>query len=134
MLRRPRYSLLDVDPALFTDPSTGYVALVSDTGQLIGYRCFGVDGQVPGFYNDDKALDTGGGLRPSLTGKGLGKQSIAIGLAYGLDHFRPDAFRVTIASFNVRAQRVVLSLGFAHQARFNSTTDGTQYDVFARPA
>ncbi|HEX3815116.1 MAG TPA: GNAT family protein [Mycobacteriales bacterium] len=125
-----RYSLLDADPEFFMHPSNGYLALVDDTGQLIGYRCFGVEGRVPGYDYDDEALDTGGGLRPSLTGQGLGRQSIAVGLAYGQEHLGPDAFRVTVASFNVRAQRVVQSLGFAHHATFNATTDGTQYDVF----
>jgi [ribosomal protein S18]-alanine N-acetyltransferase len=87
---------------------------------------------VPGYAYDDSALDTGGGLRPALTGRGLGREAIATGLAYGQQRFTPRAFRVTVASFNARAQRVVTSLGFEHLARFEASTDGRPYDVFVR--
>lgn len=126
------YSLIGVDPAIFADPENGYVALVDDAGQLIGYRCFGEDGRVPGYEYDDAALDTGGGLRPALTGHGLGRQAIATGLEYGQKCFAPAAFRVTVARFNVRAQRVVTSLGFAHQTQFNASTNGIPYNIFIR--
>jgi RimJ/RimL family protein N-acetyltransferase len=126
------YSMTGADPAFFTDPANGYVALVDVAGQLIGHRCFGPDGRVPGFEYDDAALDTGGGLRPALTGKGLGRRAIATGLAYGQKRYSPTAFRVTVASFNGRAQRVVTSLGFTHHAQFNATTNGIPYDIFIR--
>jgi len=125
------YSVAGRDPEFFLDERNGYVALV-DNRALIGYRSFGPDGRVPGFDYDDRALDTGGGLRPSLTGKGLGREAISTGLAYGKQRFDPTAFRVTVASFNSRAQRVVTSLDFVHQAQFNASTDGTSYDVFTR--
>jgi ribosomal-protein-alanine N-acetyltransferase len=127
-----QYSLSGADPDFFTDPDNGYTALVDDGGELIGYRSFGADGQVPGYAYDDSALDTGGGLRPSLTGRGLGRDAIATGLAYGRERFAPRAFRVTVASFNARAQRVVTSLGFEHVDRFEASTDGQPYDVFVR--
>jgi [ribosomal protein S18]-alanine N-acetyltransferase len=126
------YSLVGVDPAFFTDAANGYVALVDGAEQLIGYRCFGSEGRVPGFGYDNTALDTGGGLRPALTGQGLGRQAITTGLEYGQERYTPAAFRVTVASFNVRAQRVVTSLGFVHHARFDATTNGLSYDVFVR--
>src|SRR5215467_11901358 len=90
------------------------------------------DGQVPGYDYDDTALDTGGGLRPALTGCGLGREAIATGLAYGQRRFAPPAFRVTVAAFNVRAQRVVTSLGFEHVARFEASTYGQLFDVYIR--
>jgi len=125
------YSVAGTDPEFVLDEANGYVALVDD-GVLIGYRSFGADGQVPGFNYDDQALDTGDGLRPSLTGRGLGREAISTGLAYGKQRFNPTAFRVTVASFNTRAKRVVASLGFVHQAQFNASTTGTSYDVFTR--
>jgi len=123
------YSLTGVDPAFFLDPANGYVALVDEAGSLIGYRCFGPDGRVPGYDYDDGALDTGGGLRPDLTGAGLGAEAIATGLAYGWESFANAAFRVTVASFNTRARRVVESLGFRSVARFRASTTGAEYDV-----
>ena len=123
------YSLTGTDPAFFLEPANGYVALVDDAGTLIGYRCFGPDGRVPGYDYDDDALDTGGGLRPDLTGAGRGAEAIATGLAYGWERFRNDAFRVTVASFNARARRAVESLGFRPVARFRASTNDAEYDV-----
>jgi [ribosomal protein S18]-alanine N-acetyltransferase len=119
------------DPSYFTDPANGFHTLVDYGGSLIGFRSFGPDGQVPGGRYDDSALDTGGGLRPDLTGlrRGLGREAIATGLAFGRAIYRPGAFRVTIAAFNTRARRVVESLGFEPTATFNATTEGTEYVV-----
>jgi aminoglycoside phosphotransferase (APT) family kinase protein/RimJ/RimL family protein N-acetyltransferase len=110
-------------------PVDDYWALVEDTGELIGFRCFGPEGRVPGYAYDDTALDTGGGLRPDLTGRGRGAAAIATGLAYGWERFRNDDFRVTVAAFNTRAQRAVEALGFRPEARFRATTNGEEYVV-----
>jgi len=101
--------------------------------RLVGFRSFGVDGQVPGWEYDDSALDTGGGLRPELVGRGLGRDAIAAGLAFGRAVFAPAAFRVTVASFNARALRTVESLGFARVGRFDATRDGRGFEVLVRP-
>lgn len=125
------YDMTGVDPGFLTDPVNGYFALVS-RGVLIGFRSFGADGQVPGGRYDDSALDTGGGLRPNLTGKGLGREAIATGLEFGRRRYAPAAFRVTVATFNLRALRVVESLGFELTDRFNASTDALSYDVLVR--
>ena len=126
------YDMTCADPDALLDPAGGFFALVED-GRLIGYRSFGPDGQVPGGWYDDSALDTGGGLRPQLTGQGLGREVIRTGLEFGWQRFDPPAFRVTIASFNVRAQRVVGSLGFRNVGRFDATTNGWSYEVLMLP-
>jgi ribosomal-protein-alanine N-acetyltransferase len=120
------------DPAFLADPGSGFFALVDDGG-LIGFRSFGDDGQVPGWSYDASALDTGGGLRPELTGQGLGRAAIGTGLAFGRERFAPPGFRVTIASYNVRAQRVVAALGFRSAGRFAATGTGRSYEVLVRP-
>ena len=100
--------------------------------RLIGFRSFGSDGQVPGWDYDDSALDTGGGLRPELTGQGLGRSAIAAGLAFGREQFAPAAFRVTVASFNARALRTVKSLGFERIDSFRASRDGRKFEVLVR--
>jgi [ribosomal protein S18]-alanine N-acetyltransferase len=129
-----QYDLVGGDAGYFTDPANGFLALV-DGETLIGYRSFGPDGRVPGGTYDDDALDTGGGLRPALTGlgRGLGRRAIAVGLAYGQERFQPPAFRVTVARSNARARQVVESLGFAWRSTFTATTDGGKYDMLIRP-
>jgi ribosomal-protein-alanine N-acetyltransferase len=128
-----RYDLTGTDPAALADPASGFFALTDGTG-LIGFRSFGPDGQVPGGAYDDSALDTGGGLRPDLTGRGLGRAAIATGLEFGQRRFRPAAFRVTIATFNVRARRVVTALGFRPAGTFLSAADGREFEILTRPA
>ncbi|OPG01684.1 hypothetical protein B1L11_44035 [Microbispora sp. GKU 823] len=125
------YDLVGADPAFFTDSRNGYFALVNE-GRLIGFRVFGADGRVPGGEYDESALDTGGGLRPELTGRGLGRRAIATGLEYGAARFRPAAFRVTVAGFNIRAQRVLQGLGFVPSATFDATTDGRRFVILTR--
>src|SRR5689334_19761244 len=82
------YDMTDSDPTFLADPASGFFALVDETG-LIGFRSFGVDGQVPGVEYDNSALDTGGGLRPELTGQGTGREAIRTGLEFGRNTFRP---------------------------------------------
>lgn len=126
------YDVVGVEPAFFLDPGNGFFALVSEADGLIGFRSFGADGQVPGGIYDDSALDTGGGLRPSLTGQGLGRAAIETGLEFGRRRFAPGAFRVTVASFNTRALRVVTSLGFHPVSNFAATTDGRSFQILVR--
>jgi [ribosomal protein S18]-alanine N-acetyltransferase len=126
------YDMTSADPAFLTDPASGFFALIHGA-QLIGFRSFGTDGQVPGGVYDESALDTGGGLRPGLTGKGLGREAIHTGLAFGRGRFSPPAFRVTIASFNLRARRVVEALGFQQVSIFRASANGRSYDVLRRP-
>lgn len=127
------YDMTDADPHWLVQPEAGFHAVLDDHGALVGFRSYGADGQVPGWTYDDRALDTGGGLRPDLTGKGLGRAAIAAGLAHGRERFAPPAFRVTVASFNVRALRVVEGLGFERVGRFDATTDGRSFEVLVRP-
>jgi ribosomal-protein-alanine N-acetyltransferase len=126
------YDMTSASQAILTSPEGGFYALVQGP-ELIGFRSFGEDGQVPGGTYDASALDTGGGLRPDLTGKGLGREAIGTGLAFGRSEFAPPAFRVTVASFNERALRVVRSLGFVSKGSFEALTDGQSYDLLVRP-
>ena len=127
------YDMNGADPVFLASPEGGYFALTGQAG-LIGFRSFGADGQVPGGEYDAFALDTGGGLRPDLTGVGLGREAIRAGLDFGRQQFEPRAFRVTIATFNVRAQRVVTSLGFRAIGSFRGSADGRSYEMLTRPA
>ena len=126
------YDMTGADPDGLLEPEAGFHALVWHDG-LAGFRSFGHDGRVPGWDYDDGALDTGGGLRPDLVGRGLGRHAIGVGLAFGRERFSPRAFRVTVASSNTRALKVVESLGFTRVGRFGASHDGRSFDVLVRP-
>jgi RimJ/RimL family protein N-acetyltransferase len=129
------YDMTEVDPGFLVSKESGFFALTDDDDAriVIGFRSFGPDGWVPGGTYDSTALDTGGGLRPELTGQGLGRRAISAGLEFGRQRFSPAAFRVTVAGFNARALRVVEALGFSATDRFEATTDGRSYVILVRP-
>jgi ribosomal-protein-alanine N-acetyltransferase len=58
---------------------------------------------------------------------------VSTGLEFGRHEFAPAAFRVTVASFNERALRVVRSLGFRPVGSFAATTDGRSFELLVRP-
>jgi ribosomal-protein-alanine N-acetyltransferase len=125
------YDMVGADADELLQPEVGLYAVMAGD-RLIGFRSFGPDGQVPGWDYDDSALDTGGGLRPELTGQGLGRTAIAAGLAFGREQFAPAAFRMTVASFNNRALRTVQSLGFERMGSFEAAHDARNFDVLIR--
>ncbi|GEP33675.1 N-acetyltransferase [Nocardioides szechwanensis] len=126
------YDMNEADPEWLLQPESGFHALLAGE-RLIGFRSFGPDGQVPGWDYDDQALDTGGGLHPQLVGQGHGRQAISAGLAFGRAHFAPQAFRVTVATFNARALRTVEDLGFHRIGRFDAASDALSFEVLIRP-
>lgn len=129
-----RYSMADATIEDITAPDAGYLASVDASGDLVGFRSFGPDGRVPGGAYDDSALDTGGGLRPDLTGRGLGRAAIGIGIDYAWSVISPPALRVTVWEQNERALRVVRSLGFCEVDRFAATTTGDEYVILTLPS
>lgn len=125
------YDMVGAEPDELLAPEAGFHAVLAG-GDLVGFRSFGPDGRVPGWDYDDSALDTGGGLRPALTGQGLGRTAITAGLAFGRALFAPAAFRVTVAAFNARALRTVETLGFVRTATFEAARDGREFVVLVR--
>ena len=131
------YDMTDADPDALIDPALRAHAVV-DGHDLLAFRTFGEDGRVPGWEYDDRALDTGGGLRPDLVGRGLGREVVAAGLAFGEHVYAPPAFRVTVATSNARALRTVESLGFVGIGEFAGTArsavaSGRRFRVLVRP-
>jgi ribosomal-protein-alanine N-acetyltransferase len=105
----------------------GYYAALSG-GELVGFVCFGPGGQVPSFdYADDGSLDIGLGLRPDLTGRGLGFEFLIACLEFGRRRFAPTGFRLAVAMFNERAIRVYERAGFRRVEVFMHHTNGGDY-------
>lgn len=124
----------EADVASLLDPANHYYAITDEHGVLIAYRCFGPDACVAGGDYSSDALDTGGGLRPDLTGQGLGRSVIQAGLDFGRRTFAPRAFRVTVAAFNQRALRTCAKLGFQPVQCFRRPADGLEFVVLMRDA
>lgn len=133
------YDFYNITPALhgealasFLDPANAYYSLHDASGDLAAVCCFGPDAQVPGGDYAAEALDIGAGLRPDLTGRGLGGVLIRAILDFAREQQHPAVCRVTIAEFNQRAQRVWQKAGFCPAQTFARESDGQAFVLLVR--
>ena len=117
------YAIYNMDPddpderAELLDRRSPYYAAHDASGALVGFFLFGTsaeldDRNAPGIVGEDNTITVGLGLRPDLTGKGLGLAFVNAGLAFGNAQFAPAAFRLFVMIFNERATRVYERAGF----------------------
>lgn len=116
----------------FLDPHNAYYGLYDDRETLVAYCCFGPDARVPGGDYSDEALDVGLGVRPDLTDKGRGPIFVRTVLNFGRLTWAPLTWRVTIAAFNARAQRVWAGAGFRPVHTFQRNGDGSPFVILVR--
>jgi [ribosomal protein S18]-alanine N-acetyltransferase len=99
----PPYDFYDGDADPVLNPERFYEA--TDTaGELVGFYYF---------ERNPPDLDFGLGLRPDLTGRGLGLEFFEAGLAFARERYQPQRVYLHVASFNERAQRVYERAGFS---------------------
>ena len=65
----------------------------------------------------DNVVDVGIGLRPELTGHGLGESFLRAQLDYATSQWSPATFRLFVAAWNGRAIRLYERLGFSEVGR-----------------
>jgi RimJ/RimL family protein N-acetyltransferase len=105
------------DPAELLDRRSPYFAVRDERGELIGFFTYGSSAYVwgsgePHLYSEGKTITIGLGLRPDLTGRGLGLAFVEAGLDFAREHFAPERFRLYVLSFNERAIRIYKRAGF----------------------
>jgi [ribosomal protein S18]-alanine N-acetyltransferase len=71
----------------------------------------------PHLRRADGSITIGLGLRPDLTGRGLGLGLVEAGLAHARDHYQPSGFRLFVYAWNLRAIQVYERAGFAAVGR-----------------
>lgn len=79
------------------------------------------------FLRHGRTIEIGLGLRPNLTGQGIGQAFVNAGLDYARAHFTPRRFRLIVAAFNTRAIRVYERSGFAPVRNFTDYHRGRPY-------
>jgi [ribosomal protein S18]-alanine N-acetyltransferase len=111
----PPYDFYDLasdpdDAAAMHDParSARTRAVLGDDGRLDAFWSFKVDGDV---------VEVGIGLRPGLTGRGLGEAFLRAQLEFARESWNPERFRLYVAEWNQRAIRLYERLGFREVGR-----------------
>ncbi len=111
------------DPAEMLDRRSPHYAVKDERGELVGFFAYGSSAQVwdsgePHLYSEHNTITVGLGMRPDLTGKGLGLAFTQAGLDFAREHFAPDYFRLYVLTFNERAIRVYERAGFERAGIF----------------
>jgi ribosomal-protein-alanine N-acetyltransferase len=130
------YSFYDRD----ADQRDAGELLDADLRKEMYFSVHGRRGALVGFLQLTKAgaetVDIGLGLRPELTGRGLGKRFVGEALAFTRTRFDARRFTLAVASFNERALRVYERCGFVEGARSIRITAGAEWEFveMERPA
>lgn len=123
----------DIETELLDRRSPHY-AVRDEQGELVGFFGFGSasevwDNEEPYLYAPDmpeKTISVGLGMRPDLTGNGLGLAFVNAGLEFASKEFAPDCFRLYVMPFNERAIRVYEQAGFARSGTYMQQYDGNE--------
>jgi RimJ/RimL family protein N-acetyltransferase len=103
----PPYDFYDGDVEPVLNPERFYTAR-DEAGDIVGFYYFEARGD---------ALYYGLGLRPDLTGHGLGLEFVQIGLEHGRELLRARRVTLSVAAFNERARVVYERAGFVVTGR-----------------
>ena len=122
----PPYDFYDAvadpeDLAELLDPAQRagrYFAALGDSGDLVGFFMF---------KHERDTVVIGLGLRPDLTGCGLGLPFLLAGLDFARARYAPARFRLMVATFNRRAIRVYEQAGFCQGETFAHWTNGGEH-------
>ena len=90
----------------------------SDPDGLVGFFMFKHEGGT---------VEVGLGLRPDLTGRGLGLSFLLAGLEFARERYAPAQFRLAVAAFNQRAIRVYERAGFRQGESYMHRTNGGEH-------
>lgn len=95
----------------------------AETGELVGFFEFVILGDE---------VEIGLGLRPDLTGVGLGPAYVEAGLAFARDRWAPVRFALDVYPWNERAIRAYERAGFVRGTRYLRRFDDGREREFLR--
>ncbi|WP_088012228.1 GNAT family N-acetyltransferase [Gottfriedia acidiceleris] len=112
-----------------------HLAVINQDENLIGFYCIGHSAQVPkgnefGVY-EKRMADIGLGVRPDLTGKGIGSEFFKFILEEIHKTTNLSTFRLTVAKFNKRAIRLYENFGFIVENEFYTERVSIYLDCWA---
>lgn len=87
--------------------------------ELVGYFCITII---------DNMLEIGLGLKPSMCGKGIGKEFLTQILIFIKDNYTYEKLTMAVATFNKRAIKVYHACGFKDNGVYMQKTNGGIYE------
>ncbi|PFA63052.1 GNAT family N-acetyltransferase [Bacillus sp. AFS015802] len=88
--------------------------------------------ELIGFFSINKVgpdiCDIGLGLRPDLTGKGMGLEFLNSGIDFVQSRFNPVKITLSVATFNQRAIKTYRRIGFKDIETFMQDTNGSTFE------
>lgn len=112
----PPFDLYDgADPALYLhrgDGGEGYYVAVDDADEVVGFAVLGAEARVRGQQARPGVVDVGLGVRPDLTGRGIGGRLLRGTISLAEELSGPAPLRAAVASFNDRSLALCRSAGF----------------------
>jgi [ribosomal protein S18]-alanine N-acetyltransferase len=119
------YSMDESEDCIVELLNGDYICVIDNNQELIGFLCTGLSARVPGgyaanIYNAADFIDFGLGMKPELTGSGLGKMFVSEGIRIVTEHNKTGNLRLVVATFNTRAVKLYESLGFVKETLFLS--------------
>jgi ribosomal-protein-alanine N-acetyltransferase len=113
------------DLAELLDPERrkdAYFSAFDEEGALVGFFQFEAEGST---------VDVGLGLRPDLTGAGVGLDFLLAGLEFARKRFSPTRFTLAVTTFNERAILVYERAGFSRRNVYMHHTNGGEFRLLA---
>lgn len=94
---------------------------IKQEGELVAFFCIFI------FENKSDEFEFGIGLRPDLTGQGLGLTYNQLVINYIRENYLVKKIWLSVADFNLRATKVYERAGFKYQYKKIQKTNGSEY-------
>ncbi|MEW9094626.1 MAG: GNAT family protein [Clostridiaceae bacterium] len=112
----------DLKEFLNEDNWTGhYFAVLNDKSELVAFYSYIFEYGV---------MWIGFGIKPELTGRGIGTEFVVAGINFGVKKFKykQNCVMLAVASFNKRAIKVYEKIGFQFVEKYMQKTNGGEYE------
>lgn len=80
------------------------------------------------FEKESESVEMGLGMKPELTGRGMGLDFLNVGLRYAISKYKPKVITLSVATFNELAIKVYKKAGFEPLGTFIQDTNGSQFE------
>jgi [ribosomal protein S18]-alanine N-acetyltransferase len=115
------YTMNASDPQAISellDTRSPYYAVRDENAELVGFCAFGSSALIrevgePRIFVEEKTIAVGLGLRPNLTGRGVGLSFVEAILGFARHTYRPEHFLLYVYTWNQRAISVYIRAGFS---------------------